>query len=74
MDLSPRWRGHFLLFDPKEWPALPAKAAPRLLLAFVVLEGLLGPRPQPAFFATALAWASTSTAFIMSAATGGGGL
>jgi membrane protease YdiL (CAAX protease family) len=44
MDLSSHWRGHFLLFDRKERRALDAKAALRLLIVFVVLEGLLGPR------------------------------
>lgn len=39
------WRGHFLLFEPRELaPALDPKAALRLLLIFVLLEGLLGPR------------------------------
>jgi membrane protease YdiL (CAAX protease family) len=44
MDLSSHWRGHFLLFERKERRALDAKAALRLLIIFVVLEGLLGPR------------------------------
>jgi uncharacterized protein len=44
MDLSSHWRGHFLLFDRKERPALDTKAALRLLVVFVVLEGVLGPR------------------------------
>lgn len=39
------WRGHFLLFEPRELaPAFDPKAALRLLLIFVLLEGLLGPR------------------------------
>jgi membrane protease YdiL (CAAX protease family) len=44
MDLSSHWRGHLLLFDRKERRALDAKAALRLLIIFVFLEGLLGPR------------------------------
>lgn len=44
MDLSSHWRGHFLLFGRKERRALDAKAALRLLIVFVVLEGLIGPR------------------------------
>jgi membrane protease YdiL (CAAX protease family) len=44
LNLSSHWRGHFLLFEPKERTALDARAALRLLIAFVVLEGLIGPR------------------------------
>ena len=44
MALSPHWRGHVFLFDRKDRPPMHAKAALRLLLVFVVLEGLLGPR------------------------------
>lgn len=44
MNLSSHWRGHFLLFEPKERAALDAKAALRLLIIFVLLEGLIGPR------------------------------
>jgi membrane protease YdiL (CAAX protease family) len=44
MNLSPHWRGHVLLFERKERPALDAKTALRLLVVFVVLEGLIGPR------------------------------
>jgi CAAX protease family protein len=44
MDLSAHWRGHLLLFGPKDPPALGVKPARRLLVAFVILEGLLGPR------------------------------
>lgn len=44
MNLSSHWRGHFLLFERKERPALDAAAALRLLVIFVMLEGLLGPR------------------------------
>lgn len=44
MDVSPHWRGHLLLFERRELPAVDAHAALRLLVVFVVLEGLLGPR------------------------------
>ena len=44
MDLSSHWRGHLLLFERRAFPAPEPKTALRLLLAFVVLEGLIGPR------------------------------
>jgi membrane protease YdiL (CAAX protease family) len=44
LSLSSHWRGHFLLFEPKERTALDARTALRLLVVFVVLEGLIGPR------------------------------
>lgn len=44
MNLSSHWRGHLLLFERKERAAPDAKAALRLLIIFVVLEGLIGPR------------------------------
>jgi uncharacterized protein len=44
LNLSTHWRGHLLLFERKEQPALDAAAALRLLIIFVMLEGLLGPR------------------------------
>lgn len=44
MDFSSHWRGHLLLFDRKERIALDAKAALRLLIVFVILEGVFGPR------------------------------
>jgi membrane protease YdiL (CAAX protease family) len=44
VNLSSHWRGHFLLFERREREALDPKAALRLLIAFVLLEGLLGPR------------------------------
>ena len=44
MDLSAHWRGHLLLFGPRVAPALAMKPARRLLLAFLILEGLIGPR------------------------------
>ena len=42
--LRPVWRGHLLLFDPKPEPYFTAKSGFRLLLIFVLLEGVLGPR------------------------------
>ncbi len=44
MSLSSHWRGHFLLFEPRERPPIDPKAALRLLVTYVLLEGLLGPR------------------------------
>ena len=50
-------RGHFLLFDAKPRPSYPSRAGLRLLVAFLVLEAMIGPRfhlltllgvPQPA--------------------------
>ncbi len=41
---GPFWRGHLLLFDPKSPPKYAAKNGVRLLLIFVLLEGVLGPR------------------------------
>jgi membrane protease YdiL (CAAX protease family) len=44
MNASPHWRGHFLLFEPRECRALDARTALKLLVIFGVLEGVLGPR------------------------------
>jgi membrane protease YdiL (CAAX protease family) len=45
MNLSSHWRGHLLLFDRRDLPpAVGARAALRLLLIVVLLEGLIGPR------------------------------
>ncbi len=38
------WRGHFFLFDPKPPPTFGRQAGIRLLIVFLLLEGLLGPR------------------------------
>ncbi len=43
-DLSPHWRGHVLLFERKRAPAFDASTGVRLLLIFVLLEGVIGPR------------------------------
>jgi uncharacterized protein len=43
-NLSVHWRGHALLFEPRCAPAYPASAGLRLLLIFLLLEGVLGPR------------------------------
>jgi membrane protease YdiL (CAAX protease family) len=42
--LSAHWRGHAFLFDAKSLPAYSASAGVRLLLIFIALEGILGPR------------------------------
>jgi uncharacterized protein len=42
--LSPHWRGHAFLFEKKGAPTYDASAGLRLLLIFVVLEGVIGPR------------------------------
>lgn len=42
--LSPHLRGHFLYFDSKMPPALDGSTTIRLLLTFVFLEMILGPR------------------------------
>ena len=42
--LSAHWRGHAFLFDTKRLPAYNASAGFCLLLIFVALEGILGPR------------------------------
>lgn len=42
--LRAHWRGHAFLFDRKSAPAYGASAGFRLLLIFVALEGVLGPR------------------------------
>lgn len=42
--LRPFWRGHLFLFDPKSPPTYSAINGTRLLLIFVLLEGVLGPR------------------------------
>ena len=44
MNLAPHWRGHVLLFDAKARPAYSAGAGLRLILAFLLLEALIGPR------------------------------
>jgi membrane protease YdiL (CAAX protease family) len=38
------WRGHALRFEPRSAPGYEAPAGMRLLLVFLVLEGVLGPR------------------------------
>jgi uncharacterized protein len=38
------WRGHLFLFDPKLPPKYSAQTGVRLLLIFVLMEGILGPR------------------------------
>jgi len=43
-DPSIHWRGHVLLFDRKRVPTYDARAGVRLLLIFVLLEGVVGPR------------------------------
>jgi len=42
--LSPHLRGHLLFFDGKPWPALDSATTTRLLLIYVFLEAVLGPR------------------------------
>jgi membrane protease YdiL (CAAX protease family) len=44
MNAAPHWRGHLLLFERRESPPLAPRTALKLLVVFVVLEGLLGPR------------------------------
>ena len=44
MRVSDHWRGHLLLFDLKARPSYPARAGLRLLLCFLFLEAVLGPR------------------------------
>jgi hypothetical protein len=41
---SAHWRGHLFLFDKKTAPAYDARAGFRLLLIFLALEGVIGPR------------------------------
>jgi len=41
---SDHWKGHLLLFDATPTPTSDAPAGLRLLLIFVALEGVLGPR------------------------------
>jgi uncharacterized protein len=41
---SAHWRGHLLLFDARPAPSYPASAGVRLLVAFLILEALIGPR------------------------------
>ena len=43
-DRSIHWRGHALLFGRKRAPSFDAAAGVRLLLIFVLLEGVIGPR------------------------------
>ena len=43
-DLSIHWRGHVLLFERRHAPTFDASAGFRLLLIFVLLEGVIGPR------------------------------
>ncbi|HEU5180822.1 MAG TPA: CPBP family intramembrane glutamic endopeptidase [Candidatus Polarisedimenticolia bacterium] len=43
-DSSIHWRGHLFLFDRKRTPTYAASAGVRLLLIFVLLEGIIGPR------------------------------
>ena len=43
-DWSTHWKGHVLLFARKGAPTFDAAAGVRLLLIFVLLEGVLGPR------------------------------
>jgi uncharacterized protein len=43
-NLSVHWRGHALLFEPRCAPQYSAPAGLRLLLIFLLLEGVLGPR------------------------------
>jgi membrane protease YdiL (CAAX protease family) len=42
--LAPLWRGHFFLFESRLQPTFDAPAGIRLLLIFVLLEGVIGPR------------------------------
>jgi membrane protease YdiL (CAAX protease family) len=42
--LSIHWRGHVFLFNRKPAPTYDASAGVRLLLVFVLLEGVIGPR------------------------------
>ena len=43
-DRSSHWRGHALLFERRRAPTFDASAGVRLLLIFVLLEGVIGPR------------------------------
>ena len=43
-DASIHWRGHVFLFERRCAPAFDASAGVRLLLIFVLLEGVIGPR------------------------------
>jgi membrane protease YdiL (CAAX protease family) len=42
--VAPHWRGHLLLFEPGPRPAYAPAAGIRLLIVFVMLEWLVGPR------------------------------
>lgn len=42
--LGPHWKGHAFLFDRRVNPVYDAAAGRRLLLVFVVLEAIIGPR------------------------------
>jgi uncharacterized protein len=44
MPLRDHWRGHLLLFDARRTADLAPSAGLKLLLVFVLLEGVLGPR------------------------------
>ena len=44
MDPAPHWRGHLLLFDAKSRAAYPARAGLLLIVSFLLLEALIGPR------------------------------
>ena len=43
-NLSIHWRGHVLLFERNHAPAFDASTGVRLLLIFLLLEGVIGPR------------------------------
>ena len=42
--LGPHWKGHFLLFEEKPPAPYAASAGLRLLLIFILFEGVIGPR------------------------------
>jgi membrane protease YdiL (CAAX protease family) len=44
VNFASHWRGHLLLFDARPRAAYPAAAGVRLILAFLLLEAVIGPR------------------------------
>jgi len=42
--LGPHWRGHAFLFEAKSPPGYDSSTGLRLLLIFLLLEGVIGPR------------------------------
>ena len=73
MPIPRHLRGHFLLFDAKPRASYPSGAGLRLLIAFLVLEAVIGPRfhsftllalPQPAPWIRVLALLALALALV----------